>query len=154
MRRKRGKPVGERAAQRTTRTALDRLGSGKLWVPAQPPLGTMGAGGRHETICERKRAKTMVFRVSEGQRRGVSPFRRVAAFRRCWCVGTSNEKGGRNGKRRALRGTMGSRTGRKGETACLARPWKLRRPGGYRPGGFPYRKSDDQGTGDSLKENL
>jgi hypothetical protein len=46
-------------------------------------------------------------------------------------------------KRRALRGTMGSRTGRKGETACLARPWKLRRLGGYRPGGFHIGKSDE-----------
>src|SRR5258708_29049021 len=54
--------------------------------------------GRHETICERKRAKTLVFRVSEGQRRGVSPFRRLAAFRRSWCFGASNEKGQRRKK--------------------------------------------------------
>jgi tetratricopeptide (TPR) repeat protein len=38
-------------------------------------------------------------------------------------------------KRRALRGTVGSRTGRERQ-ACLARPWKLRRAGSYRPGGF------------------
>src|SRR5260221_14577568 len=54
--------------------------------------------GRHETICERKRAKTLVFRVSEGQRRGVSPFRRLAAFRRAWGFGASNEKGQRRKK--------------------------------------------------------
>jgi len=60
----------------------------------------------------------------------------------------------RDEKRRALRGTMGSRTGRKGETACLARPRKLRRAGSYRPGGFHDWKSDDQGIGGSLKENF
>jgi hypothetical protein len=52
-------------------------------------------------------------------------------------------------KRRALRGTMGSRTGRKGERALsgsTAETPQARR--------FPYRKSDDQGTGGSLKENL
>ena len=114
---------------------LTGRGSGMLWVPAQPPLGTMGAGGRHESICERKRAKTVVFRVSEGQRRGVSPFRTVAAFRRCCLLGRLMKRG-RDEKRRALRGTMGFRTGREGETACLARSWKLRRLCGYRPGGF------------------
>jgi hypothetical protein len=36
--------------------------------------------------------------------------------------------------------------------ACLARPWKLRRAGGYRPGGFHIGNLMIKGIGGSLKE--
>jgi hypothetical protein len=48
-------------------------------------------------------------------------------------------------KRRALRGTMGCRTGRKGETACLAQTVETPQARRLPAWGFPYRKSDDQG---------
>ena len=77
------------------------------------PIGTMGAGGRYETICERKRAETLLLGSQEGQWRGVSPIPRGGRLSAVLACSGSNEKGNKDEKRRALRGTMGSRTGRK-----------------------------------------
>jgi hypothetical protein len=53
------------AAQGATRTALDRLGSGKLGFRVTP-LGTMGQGARLKSCLRAKRAKSCHEDFSEG----------------------------------------------------------------------------------------
>jgi hypothetical protein len=60
----------------------------------------------------------------------------------------------RDEKRRALRGTMGSRTGRKGETARRLDRGNSVEPGGYRPGVSISKNLIDEGEVVLLKENL
>jgi hypothetical protein len=60
----------------------------------------------------------------------------------CW---ESNEKGNKDEKRRALRGTVGSRTGRKGETSLPGSTVETPQSRKLPAWGFPYRRSDDQG---------
>src|SRR5260221_1360394 len=114
----------------------------------------MGAGGATKLSASESERSTVVFRVSEGQRRGVSPFRRVAAFRRSWCCGASNEKG-RDEKRRALRGTIGFPYRKEGrDRLAWPGPWKLRRAGSYWPGCFHIGNLMIKGEVVLLKENL
>ena len=115
----------------------------------------MGAGGRHETICERKRAETLLLGSQGGSGEASRRFRGVAAFRRCWRVGglmkrgTKTKKGGRYAEP-----WVPVQEGRKEGRDKLA--WLDRGncagPAVTGPGGFPIGNLMVKGIGGSLKE--
>ena len=96
----------------------------------------MKAGATYASFMRWQRQKRSLRRLVEEAERTYRDRQRVERELETLFFSGVGWRRERDEKRKALRGTMGSRTGRKGETACLARPWKLRRAGGYRPGSF------------------
>jgi hypothetical protein len=132
------------------RKALDRARERKASGSSATPIGDNGGRGAPRNHMQARRAKRLVLGSSKGaeaRRLAVSNGCRLSAV-----LGASNEKG-----------TVTKKGGRYGEPRvpvqegrerqlCLARPRKLRRAGGYRPGGFHIGNLMIKGTGGSLKE--
>src|SRR5260221_11442018 len=112
---------GNRLSRRRYSWPLSRaVGLGR-----HPPRGgTSPLAGEHQ--------KEVFWKVDQARRVAC----RCAAFRRCWRVGvlmkrgTKTKKGGRYAEP-----WVPVQEGRERQLAWPG-PWKLRRPGGYQPGGF------------------
>ena len=107
----------------------------------------MGGRGARSNSAASEVSQELAVRVcGRGRARRLALFcgSRLSAV---WVVDLDKSR-----KKEGVTGTMGSRTGREGETACLARPEET--PQGRRlpAWGFPYGKSDNHGG--SLKESL
>jgi hypothetical protein len=90
----------------------------------------MGAGDALGTLPRAKWAKGLPLGSWKGQGEASRPFRgsRLSAV---WVVDATKD-----GRRRALREPWVPVQEGKERKLALARPRKLRRPGGHRPGGF------------------
>jgi hypothetical protein len=140
-RRKRGRgPV----AQRTTRTALDRIGSGKLWE--RNPVGDDGGQGSATKLSASEASQEIVFRVSKGDGGAASRHWIGCRLSAVWCVETlkqcrpairARNRPAAPSRRSAVHLKYWGATEQNAELRillhCSPIP-KLRRAGGYRPG--------------------
>jgi hypothetical protein len=132
-----GKPVGKRAAQRTTRTALDRARERKaLGCERNPRWGQWGQGGATNLSAEQKRAKTWCLGSRRGSGEASRSFGGLPPFGGIGVLGRVTESGQRRKKEGVTQNHLVPvQEGRERPLAWLDRG-NSAGAGDYRPGGF------------------